>query len=92
MELEPPTRDPFVGQELAETLYHLLWELVHVFFDHAAGSAAGAGASAFLYPFLERGDADLDGGGGGRSPFGADEGARKSAELRERTLTDGGAS
>ena len=30
----PPTDDPFVAQELVETLYHLLWELVHVFFDH----------------------------------------------------------
>ena len=33
-ELEPASSDPFVGQELVETLYHLLWELVHVFFEH----------------------------------------------------------
>ena len=33
-EFAPPTDDPFVRQELAETLYHVLWELVHVFFDH----------------------------------------------------------
>lgn len=26
--------DPFVVQETLETLYHVLWELVHVFFDH----------------------------------------------------------
>ena len=26
--------DPFVAQELVETLYHVLWELVHVFFEH----------------------------------------------------------
>ena len=26
--------DPFIRQELVETLYHVLWELVHVFFDH----------------------------------------------------------
>lgn len=26
--------DPFVVQEVQETLYHVLWELVHVFFDH----------------------------------------------------------
>ena len=26
--------DPYVRQELAETAYHVLWELVHVFFDH----------------------------------------------------------
>ena len=30
----PPGDDPFVRQELAETLYHVLWELVHVFFEH----------------------------------------------------------
>jgi D-sedoheptulose 7-phosphate isomerase len=55
-----PTDDPFVRQELAETTYHLLWELVHVFLDHLAGSGAGAGASAFLYPFLDREARDLD--------------------------------
>ncbi len=36
--------DPFVRQELAETAYHVLWELVHVFFDHRgllAGREAG---------------------------------------------------
>ncbi len=33
-ELEPPSDDPFIRQELAETAYHVLWELVHVFFDH----------------------------------------------------------
>ncbi|MBW3660679.1 MAG: phosphoheptose isomerase [Gemmatimonadetes bacterium] len=26
--------DPWVVQETLETLYHVLWELVHVFFDH----------------------------------------------------------
>jgi D-sedoheptulose 7-phosphate isomerase len=29
-----PTRDPLVIQETHETLYHVLWELVHVFFEH----------------------------------------------------------
>ena len=33
-ELVPDAGDPFVRQELAETAYHVLWELVHVFFDH----------------------------------------------------------
>ena len=33
-EFEPPADDPFIRQELIETLYHVLWELVHVFFDH----------------------------------------------------------
>lgn len=26
--------DPLVAQEVSETLYHVLWELVHVFLDH----------------------------------------------------------
>lgn len=29
-----PSHDPFVVQETHETLYHVLWELVHVFFEH----------------------------------------------------------
>jgi D-sedoheptulose 7-phosphate isomerase len=66
--LEPPTRDPFVRQELTETLYHVLWELVHVFFEHR-GLLVGrtqrrghdAGASSFLYPFLAEDETDLDG-------------------------------
>jgi D-sedoheptulose 7-phosphate isomerase len=67
-ELEPIDADPDVRQELVETLYHVLWELVHVFFDHR-GLLAGreqrtrhdAGASAFLYPFLDERDDDLEG-------------------------------
>lgn len=65
----PPSDDAFVQQELAETLYHVLWELVHVFFEHpglldgGAPSAADvhdAGASSFLYPFLARDERDLE--------------------------------
>ena len=33
MGADPPS-DPFVAQELVETAYHVLWELVHVFFEH----------------------------------------------------------
>jgi len=29
-----PARDPLVIQETHETLYHVLWELVHIFFEH----------------------------------------------------------
>ncbi len=29
-----PEKDPAAVQEVQETLYHVLWELVHVFFDH----------------------------------------------------------
>ena len=65
-QFEPPADDPFVRQELVETLYHVLWELVHVFFDHrgllagrTAGTVHDAGASSFLYPFLAEGETDL---------------------------------
>jgi D-sedoheptulose 7-phosphate isomerase len=33
-EFSVPTEDPFVRQEVHETTYHVLWELVHVFFEH----------------------------------------------------------
>jgi len=63
----PPGADPFVHQELVETLYHVVWELVHVFFEHR-GLLEGrkervvhdAGGSAFLYPFLAEAEAGLD--------------------------------
>ena len=29
-----PSRDPAIVQEVQETTYHVLWELVHVFFEH----------------------------------------------------------
>jgi D-sedoheptulose 7-phosphate isomerase len=66
-EFEPPTDDPYIRQELIETLYHVLWELVHVFFEHR-GLLEGrterrthdAGASSFLYPFLDERETDLD--------------------------------
>jgi D-sedoheptulose 7-phosphate isomerase len=65
--LVPPTADSFIAQELVETAYHVLWELVHVFFDHR-GLLAGrderpvhdAGAASFLYPFLSQSESDLD--------------------------------
>ena len=64
---EPPAADPFVRQELAETAYHVLWELVHVFLDHRgllegreARPAHDSGASSFLYPFLAEQETDLE--------------------------------
>ena len=66
-EFPPPAGDPSVRQELVETLYHLLWELVHVFFEHRgllegreAGQVHDTGASSFLYPFLAEAEHDLD--------------------------------
>jgi D-sedoheptulose 7-phosphate isomerase len=65
--IEPPSSDPFVRQELVETVYHIVWELSHVFFEHR-GLLAGrterrghdAGASSFLYPFLSESESDLE--------------------------------
>jgi D-sedoheptulose 7-phosphate isomerase len=56
----PATTDPFVAQELAETLYHFLWEHVHVFLEHGGRRSRGGGAAGFLYPFLgeQHGDAE----------------------------------
>jgi D-sedoheptulose 7-phosphate isomerase len=66
-EAVPPGADPFIDQELVETLYHLLWELVHVFFDHrgllegrSARRVHDAGASSFLYPFLAERERELE--------------------------------
>jgi D-sedoheptulose 7-phosphate isomerase len=66
-EFEPPARDPHIRQELVETLYHVLWELVHVFFEHRGllegrteRRAHDAGASSFLYPFLDEREHDLE--------------------------------
>jgi D-sedoheptulose 7-phosphate isomerase len=60
-EFWPPSEDPFVRQELAETHYHLLWELCHVFFEHlGTGGGRGTGASSFLYPFLGEPESDVD--------------------------------
>lgn len=66
-EFELPAADAFVRQELGETMYHVLWELVHVFFEHhglfggpEAGAVHGAGAASFLYPFLEEAEDDLE--------------------------------
>jgi D-sedoheptulose 7-phosphate isomerase len=93
-EFLPPTEDPSVAQELVETLYHVLWELVHVFFDHrgllegrTARRTHDAGASSFLYPFLAEREIELE-------PVVDD--VRRSAlmksqeigELRAQTLND----
>ena len=66
-EFVPAVEDPLIAQELLETTYHLLWELVHVFFEHRgllSGARArvrhDAGASSFLYPFLGEREHDLE--------------------------------
>lgn len=65
-EFLPPSHDPFVRQELVETLYHIVWELVHVFFEHPGllegrqtRAVHDAGISSFLYPFLAQEETGL---------------------------------
>jgi D-sedoheptulose 7-phosphate isomerase len=86
-DFEPPIDDPFVRQELIETLYHMLWEHVHVFLEHRGGTHGG-GAASFLYPFMAERENDLDA---------VVEDVRRSVlmkaeeigALRAQTLTDG---
>ena len=54
-----PDRDPFVCQEVFEVLYHMLWETVHVFFEHRE-QGHDVGASSFLYPFLGKEEQALE--------------------------------
>ena len=55
----PPDGDPFVIQEVFEVLYHLLWETVHVYFEHRE-QGHDVGNSSFLYPFLGKGEQRLE--------------------------------
>ncbi|MBW3590345.1 MAG: SIS domain-containing protein [Actinobacteria bacterium] len=64
---EVDSPDPFIVQEVHETLYHVLWELVHVFFEHKGlledrpkGSAHDSGKSSFLYPFLAEAETEIE--------------------------------
>jgi D-sedoheptulose 7-phosphate isomerase len=93
-EFEPPVSEPSIRQELVETLYHVLWELVHVFFDHRgllegreARQVHDTGASSFLYPFLAEREHDLEAVTEDvrRSVLAK---AREVGELRSQTLTD----
>src|SRR5215210_4363702 len=55
----PPDSDPFVIQEVIEVLYHVLWETVHVYFEHRE-QGHDVGNSSFLYPFLGKGQQPLE--------------------------------
>jgi D-sedoheptulose 7-phosphate isomerase len=95
-ELVAPAGDPFIAQELVETAYHVLWELVHVFFEHRGllqgrteRRAHDAGAASFLYPFLADQEHDLEAvldDVAGSAVLKA----REVCELREATLAGGG--
>ena len=74
---ELPGQDPLERQELAETLYHVLWELVHVFIEAEESSA--------LLPFMR-----TEGGGTGELREAAATSAlakgRTAAELRGASM------
>ena len=55
----PPDGDAFVTQEVFEVLYHVLWETVHVFFEHRE-QGHDVGNASFLYPFLGKGQQPLE--------------------------------
>ncbi|MCA1737907.1 MAG: phosphoheptose isomerase, partial [Actinobacteria bacterium] len=55
----PPDGDPFVIQEAFEVLYHVLWETVHVYFEHRE-QGHDVGNSSFLYPFLGKSEQRLE--------------------------------
>ena len=55
----PPDRNPFVVQEVFEVLYHVLWETVHVYFEHRE-QGHDVGNSSFLYPFFGKGEQSLE--------------------------------
>jgi D-sedoheptulose 7-phosphate isomerase len=86
--LDGPGGDPFVRQELEETAYHVLWELVHVFLEHLERRVHDTGAASFLYPFLAERATDVEA---------VLEDVRRSVlmkaeevgALREQTLTEG---
>ena len=53
------TQHPFIHQEMIEMLYHVLWETVHVFFEHRE-LGLDTGDAGFLYPFLGQQKQDTD--------------------------------
>jgi D-sedoheptulose 7-phosphate isomerase len=55
----PPDGNPFIVQEVFEVLYHVLWETVHVYFEHRE-QGHDVGNSSFLYPFLGTGEQSLE--------------------------------
>jgi D-sedoheptulose 7-phosphate isomerase len=57
--IDPADTDPFVHQEIVEILYHVLWETVHVFLEHAH-RGHDAGRAGFLYPFLGSAEQDTE--------------------------------
>jgi D-sedoheptulose 7-phosphate isomerase len=98
-EFVPPGEDPYLRQELVETLYHVLWELVHVFFEHGpapherarrepAEEAEQEPAASFLYPFLSGAGAELETvvADVRRSVIAK---ATEVTDLRRQTLTEG---
>jgi D-sedoheptulose 7-phosphate isomerase len=53
-----PSGNPHIVKEGHVTAYHLLWELVHVFFDSPNAASSDSGGVEQLYPFLYGGGTD----------------------------------
>jgi D-sedoheptulose 7-phosphate isomerase len=97
-EFVPPGADPHIRQELTETAYHLLWELVHVFLESGPSPQSGPDGIArpeaqppgagFLYPFLsgQRGDPEALIADVRDSVIAK---AAETGELRRQTLSEG---
>jgi D-sedoheptulose 7-phosphate isomerase len=94
-EFRPGVGDPLIAQEVVETAYHVLWELVHVFFEHRGlldgrreSPVHDSGAASFLYPFLAEQEHDLDSvlADVARSALMKSE---ETVELRIQTLAEG---
>src|SRR6201987_6046880 len=58
--LQPVTQDAFMHQEMVEILCHMLWETVHVFFEHRE-LGQDIGQTEFLYPFLGKQKQETEG-------------------------------
>jgi D-sedoheptulose 7-phosphate isomerase len=93
-EIVPDDCSPLLAQELVETLYHVLWELVHVFFEHRGllegrteRAVHDSGAASFLYPFLGETEHNLDAVLADVRASVLAKGAQATA-LRARTLLD----
>ena len=92
---EVPSEDPFVRQEVAETADHVLWELVHVFFEHR-GLLSGreeravrdTGGASFLYPFLSEPETDPEAVVADVRDS-VESKAAEVSDLRDRTLGEG---
>ncbi|WP_048810276.1 D-sedoheptulose-7-phosphate isomerase [Candidatus Methylacidiphilum infernorum] len=56
--VESPVSDPWIFQEIVETIYHTFWETIHVFLEHRP-LGYEIGGLEFLYPSLRSSGHDI---------------------------------